>query len=426
MTDFAETRFESSGPAPQASSKKRSLRRRLLVGLLAVVLVIGGVAVGAERLATGKMDALKKMDLSMEDVRKEAERAGDPMGISDAEAAADGEAAEDADAEDAGESRDSDSDKDANGGDSKDRAKAGASKKASSSSSKSGESDPLDSVVDETVNDGRAVNFLILGSDSRTSNGDPTNWEQNAQRSDAIMVMQVSPDRANVTVMSIPRDSFVTIPGIEGKHKINAAFEQGGVPLAIRTVQSLTGIRLDHVLVTDFQAFAAMTDAIGGVTMTSATEGTRKYSGAQALKFVRNRKELEKGDFDRMRRQQLWIKSVLEQTLTREVLGSPSKLKGVYDLMLPYMAVDNDLSLGEVLGLGKGIAQAKGGSMVFVTTPYIGTAREYESLYGGEASVVKLDLNAGTRLWAAFRAGRAAEYVQSAGGLETLSSRPIA
>ena len=86
-----------------------------------------------------------------------------------------------------------------------------------------------------------AVNILVLGTDSRTSASDPSQWQEGAQRTDAIMIVQVSGDRKTVSVMSIPRDSWVEIPG-HGQGKINAAYSYGGPSLTIHTVENLTGM----------------------------------------------------------------------------------------------------------------------------------------------------------------------------------------
>lgn len=82
------------------------------------------------------------------------------------------------------------------------------------------------------------INFLIMGSDSRQSGGDPTDWQAGAQRSDVLMLVQITGDKKGVNVMSIPRDSWVDIPGY-GQAKINAAYSYGGAGLAIQTVENL-------------------------------------------------------------------------------------------------------------------------------------------------------------------------------------------
>ncbi|HLS33458.1 MAG TPA: LCP family protein, partial [Brevibacterium sp.] len=115
--------------------------------------------------------------------------------------------------------------------------------------------------------DDRAVNFLLLGTDSRISAGDPTMWELGAQRTDAIMLVQLAAHREALTVMSIPRDSWVEIPG-HGTHKINAAFSFGGPALTVQTIEALTGVVIDHVAIADFESFATLTDELGGVDIT--------------------------------------------------------------------------------------------------------------------------------------------------------------
>jgi len=115
-----------------------------------------------------------------------------------------------------------------------------------------------------------AVNILVLGTDSRTSASDPSQWKEGAQRTDAIMIVQVSGDRKTVSVMSIPRDSWVEIPG-HGQGKINAAYSYGGPSLTIHTVENLTGIHIDHFAVANFESFVALTDEIGGVRINLKT-----------------------------------------------------------------------------------------------------------------------------------------------------------
>src|SRR5699024_10937807 len=94
------------------------------------------------------------------------------------------------------------------------------------------------------------VNVLVLGTDCRISAGDPSQWQAGAQRTDAMMLVQLSADREAVTVMSIPRDSWVEISG-HGYNKVNAAFSFGGPALTVATVENLTGVLIDHFAVAD-------------------------------------------------------------------------------------------------------------------------------------------------------------------------------
>lgn len=115
--------------------------------------------------------------------------------------------------------------------------------------------------------------FLLVGTDTRspeaTTGADATapDFVFGQQRSDVIMVATIAEDGQSASVVSIPRDSWVEIPG-RGMNKINAAYSFGGPPLLIETVEQLTRVRVDHFAVIDFAGFAQMTDAVGGIDVT--------------------------------------------------------------------------------------------------------------------------------------------------------------
>ncbi|WP_291796585.1 LCP family protein, partial [Cellulomonas sp.] len=143
---------------------------------------------------------------------------------------------------------------------------------------------------------GPAVNILLLGSDSRISAGDPNQWTYGGQRTDAVMLVHIPADRSGAYLFSIPRDSWVDIPG-HGQAKINAAYSWGGPALLIQTVEQLTNVRIDHMAVTDFESFQALTDELGGVEITAPKDvydggtlvtqaGTHLLNGTQALAYV--------------------------------------------------------------------------------------------------------------------------------------------
>ena len=108
--------------------------------------------------------------------------------------------------------------------------------------------------------DQKPVRVLVLGHDSR---GDlpPNEWAVGEQRSDVVMLAQITGDRQAASVLSFPRDAWVEIPG-HGQHKINAAYSLGGPDLAKATVEQLVGVPIDHVLVTNFDGFAGLVDAL--------------------------------------------------------------------------------------------------------------------------------------------------------------------
>jgi LCP family protein required for cell wall assembly len=119
---------------------------------------------------------------------------------------------------------------------------------------------------------GRAQNWLLVCSDrraDRATTGRDANqplWRYGAQRADTIMLVHLPADRDRAYLVSFPRDSWVPIQG-HGKVKLNAAFSFGGPPLLIATIEGLTGVRVDHFAILDFEGFKSMADALGGVNV---------------------------------------------------------------------------------------------------------------------------------------------------------------
>ena len=155
------------------------------------------------------------------------------------------------------------------------------------------------------------LNMVLMGSDTRGGE---------RGRSDVLQLLHISGDRQNVFLMSIPRDSYVEIPG-RGKAKINAAYSWGGAPLAVETMELLLDVPMDNTVLIDFEGFKNVIDALGGVTVVNREassshgldfpKGEITLSGEEALWFVRERKNLSDGDFGRATRQRDVIKAVL-------------------------------------------------------------------------------------------------------------------
>lgn len=250
-----------------------------------------------------------------------------------------------------------------------------------------------------------ATNILLLGSDSRIST-DPAAWTRGAQRTDAIMIAHVPADRSGVTVTSIPRDSWVTIPG-HGKNKINAGFSFGGPTLMVKTVEQYTGVRIDHVVIVDFEGFKDITDELGGVRINVAKStsderssfkaGPQTMDGETALNYVRQRHNLPGGDFDRVKRQQNWIRAVAVKTLDRGTLTSPGKLTGVLDSATKSIAADDGFSIGAMRSLAVSLRSVRGEDLTFLTAPVSGTGRSPD----GKQSIVLLDAEANRAFWKA-------------------------
>ncbi|MBR6459430.1 MAG: LCP family protein [Actinomycetaceae bacterium] len=261
------------------------------------------------------------------------------------------------------------------------------------------------------------INILLLGSDSRTTKGNVNAWSAGDARSDSIMLVQISPNRQHITVMSFPRNMAATIPGYGDTTLVNIAYERGGVPLSIQTIQEMTGVRIDYWVLTDFQAFMAMVDAVGGINLDSVQEGSRWYNGWDALKWVRQRKALPNGDIDRVRRHQAFMRALHAKMLTPDALASVGGVQGLYNLLKPYVATN--MGAGTAVDVAGVLASVPGGNITYVTMPYANTVRDASGYY-----MLNPNWSQAAPLVQAFKQGKAWEYVQSH-SLETLNSRAI-
>lgn len=218
---------------------------------------------------------------------------------------------------------------------------------------------------------GDSLNILVVGSDSR-------NVDADRGRSDVMVLMHISDDRERVDLVHFPRDYFVEIPGSNNKNKLNAAYAFGGTPLLIQTLQPLVGVPIDHVVITDFESFKSLTDAVGGVEVNVAegspdfAEGTQWMDGETALKFVRERYALSQGDISRGQRQQAFIKALMLQVLTRDTFTNPARLAEVVDAGTQNLTVDEDFAVSDMRDLGWSMRNIRGGDIHFVTAPWSG------------------------------------------------------
>lgn len=265
----------------------------------------------------------------------------------------------------------------------------------------------------QSESSGPGTTFLILGSDSRLSGGDPRNWQAGAQRSDVLIVAQITADGKGINVMSIPRDSWVDIPGY-GTAKINAAFSYGGADLTIATVENLLGIHIDHFMITDFTSFSELTDALGGVTLDTST-GPKTMTGSEALAFVRERHSLPRGDFDRMQRQQAWMRAILKKTFSQSLLTNPAKLAQLVSIVTTYSALDQNLTFDSLLAIASGLTGLRSSGVLFFTIPYLGTGTSQDG-----QSIVELDTAALPELSRAWQSGTISDYVAQHPNLDSL------
>jgi LCP family protein required for cell wall assembly len=278
----------------------------------------------------------------------------------------------------------------------------------------------------------KTVNFLLVGVDTRAeeqttgSDGDGGAFVPGRQRSDVIMVVHVSADRKAASVVSLPRDSWVDIPG-RGKNKINAAYSLGGGSLLVQTVEGLTGLRIDHFAVVDFAGFKDITDAVGGIDVRVAKAtgdnrgsfpaGLNHLDGDQALVYVRQRYNLPGGDLDRVRRQQNVIKALMSKAASRGLLSSPTGTLKLADAVARAVSVDDSLDNGALRSLVLSLRGLRPAGVTFLTAPVSGLGRE------GKQSVVRLDDARSAALWKAVTADQVPGYV-AAHPEDRLSSNP--
>jgi LCP family protein required for cell wall assembly len=267
---------------------------------------------------------------------------------------------------------------------------------------------------------GAALTFLLVGTDSRSpvpTTGDAAADGVNpgSERSDVLMLARIDPDRTRAAVVSIPRDSWVDIPG-HGRNKINAAYAFGGPPLLIQTVEQLTGNRIDHFAVIDFAGFQSMVDAVGGIDVRVAEassndgvqfrQGLNQLDGQEALAYVRQRYDLPRGDIDRAQRQQNVLRALLDKAVSGGLLADPVQLYRLLDAVSHAVSVDDTLSNGGIRALGVEMRGLRPSEVTFVGAPVAGLGRE------GPQSVVYLDQIRSGELWAALRTDGVAAYAR--------------
>jgi LCP family protein required for cell wall assembly len=252
-----------------------------------------------------------------------------------------------------------------------------------------GSNDPADTKT--------ALNVLMVGVDNGAAQGSlkddvlKPSWPIGSHRTDTIMLVHIPANHKSVSMISIPRDTWITMPDcakypefvVGCKAKINAAFSLGGPKLMVRAVQNLTGINLDHFVAIDWNGFKELTTALGGIRVyipqtfyddsqkITWTQGWHKLEGQPALQYVRTRHGLANGDFDRIARQQNFLRATMKQLLSNGVRHNPIKFIHVVNAITKYLTVDSGWSSSEMRHLAlslRGIGATKVTFMTLKTT----------------------------------------------------------
>ncbi|MEF9885406.1 LCP family protein [Streptomyces sp. P9-A4] len=244
---------------------------------------------------------------------------------------------------------------------------------------------------DDTDND--SVDILVLGSDSRSGDNGAYGKDEGGARSDTAMVVHVYEGHKKASVVSIPRDTLIdrptcmdgkgaTVAG-EQRAMFNTAYEVGGPACAVKTVESMSGIRMDHYIEVDFTGFKKLIDELGGVEITTTTAikdskshldlepGTHTLDGEQSLGLVRTRKSVGDGsDLGRIQLQQAFMKAFIDQVKSVGVFTSPTKLYGLADAATKAITPDSELdSVQELMGFAEGLSGIGAQNVHMVTMP---------------------------------------------------------
>jgi len=198
-----------------------------------------------------------------------------------------------------------------------------------------------------------------------------------SSNSDTLMLVHVSADRSRVTVVSIPRDSWVNIPG-HGMNKINAAYGLGGAMLMVQTVEQATGLTINDYVEVDFLGFVKVIDALGGVNIClpqplddpysglDLSAGMHHVDGITALAYARDRHSFATSDLARIQDQQRLLSSALSEAIHSGLLANPIRLSRFVNAALSGLTVNQGLNVSALADQMRGITA---GDVTFMTVP---------------------------------------------------------
>ncbi|TPQ17829.1 LytR family transcriptional regulator [Streptomyces sporangiiformans] len=234
---------------------------------------------------------------------------------------------------------------------------------------------------------GKGTNYLVVGSDSREGLSEQARKQlrtgtAEGRRTDSMILLHTGAN--GTTMMSLPRDSWVTIPPFvrpetgknfrAAKNKLNAAFSLGGPDLLVRTVEYNTGLHIDHYAEIGFAGFVGVVDAVGGVDMcldravkdeksgADLQKGCQTLDGTKALAFVRQRKQEAKGDLGRTQNQQKFLAALAKKAASRGTLLNPSKAFPTAAAGLDTLIVDKSTGLQDLMSLFEAMQRVTAGN----------------------------------------------------------------
>ncbi|GGZ03535.1 LCP family protein [Streptomyces poonensis] len=244
---------------------------------------------------------------------------------------------------------------------------------------------------------GRGTTYLIVGSDGRNGLSERARKQLHTgtaggSRTDSMMLLHTGAH--GTTLVSLPRDSWVTLPSYvdpdtgklhrASKNKLNAAYSVGGPRLLVRTVELNTGVRVDHYAEIGFAGFVGVVDAVGGVEMcvdrhikdpksgADLEKGCHNLNGAQALAFVRQRHQEADGDLGRSRNQRKFLSALAHRTAQPGTALDPSRAYPALSAALDTLVVDEDMDLPTLASLFQAMRSVSGGNGIQLNVPVDG------------------------------------------------------
>ncbi len=244
-----------------------------------------------------------------------------------------------------------------------------------------------------------ALNILVIGSDSRVGTNGQFGSAQAIQgaRSDTMMLLHILPDHKGAVVISFPRDSLVPIigcqpggTGTEGQaaaagqtEMLNATFAAGGAACLWKTLESTTGIFINHFVEINFGGFQSVVNDLGGVNVClpeaindpasglDLTAGEHHVNGAEALAFVRERHVGEGSDLQRIQRQQYFMAAVLQQIDSGKVLSNVPEVFSIARDMAKTLTTDSGLSIGDMKNIATSLQGLSTKGVQFTQVPVV-------------------------------------------------------
>jgi LCP family protein required for cell wall assembly len=238
-----------------------------------------------------------------------------------------------------------------------------------------------------------SMDILVLGSDSRSGKNSGYGHDSGTARSDTAMIVHLNKGHTSASVVSIPRDTLIsrpacdkpgggTVPAVQ-RAMFNTAYEVGGPVCAVKTVESLTGLRMDHYIEVDFTGFKDLVNALDGVPLSTSqaindpkshlvlAAGTHTLNGEQALGLVRTRHGVADGsDLARIQLQQAFMKALMNRVSGLGVFTSPTKLFAVADTATSAVTTDTGLgSVNKLMGLAESVRNLNSADVHMVTLP---------------------------------------------------------